>query len=127
MYTDEPDFRISNASGEVNPLSKGSQKGALNGFSFSVFRHYGSSTTRVGDVITLVIPTNPKTNPLQTTGWGHDWMVSETKPIVSQRSNWQTELATIQTWSPYSKSLKLDFLNGKRYNELLHTSSIWSK
>jgi hypothetical protein len=139
LYDNEADFQIIGANGAVvNPLSKANTYGGRPGASFSVFRHYGSSSSRSGSgAITLTIPATPAVNPeaVAQGGWGHDYLVKKAKHSGFQtiagtpisRRNWYTKLDTIEVYSPYGDAVKLDFLNGTRYNELLHTSSIWSK
>ena len=123
-YSSEPDFKIVVNGQEVNPLSRNSVLKKFGSFVFSPFRHYGKTNITGG---LFIKPNNPATNPKALTNgsWGHDYIVTSNKPI--ERINWNTDLTTIQTWSPYSKSRQLDFLNGQRYNQLLHSSSIWSK
>ena len=125
-YSNESDFTATVNGDTANPLSKAATQGGFVGFKFSAFRHYGSASTRSNNSVNLTIPLNPRTNPNPLCkGWGHDFVVTNTKPI--ERTNWFSALAQVQTWSPYSASLKLDFLNGKRYNGTLQSSSVWSK
>jgi len=137
LYDNESDFKILVKGKIVNPLSKASTYGSRSGFSFSVFRHYGSSSIRSEGIVLLTIPSSPASNPLAIAqgGWGHDYIVKQAKyrnnelipgsPI--SRRNWKTQLDIIEVYSPYGDAVKLDFLNGLRYDSLLHSSSIWSK
>jgi len=128
LYSDEPNFKILDGNGvELNPLSSASTRGSRAGFKFSVFRHYGQFSVRNNNVVSITRPASPAVNPaaIAQGGWGHDYLVSNTRPI--SRRNWQTRLDRILVYSPYNDATTLDFLNGVKYNDTLAKSSIWSK
>ena len=100
LYTNETNFQILDDNGiELNPLSSASTRGSRAGFKFSVFRHYGqfSFRTSKGTVINITRPASPARNPaaIAQGGWGHDYLVTNTRPI--SRRNWNTRLDRIQT------------------------------